>query len=190
MQTAGTLTEQSSSDAEQQSETVSRFVWVGVIVGLLGLQIVGCMFALFMATTSRSMAVIPDYHRKAMEWDTHKAQQVADAALGWKESIDVSRPIDIMENRLITIRIEDTEGIPVKIDRMKTTVYHHADAAQLHEVSMERLAPGTFRGKLRIRKAGLWQIETQVTTADRTVELSAKHLVNDGKDEVKKRTAR
>lgn len=179
MQTAGTITQETEPASEQHSETVSRYIWCGLVMGLLGLQIVGCMFALFIATTSSSMAVIPDYHRKAMEWDDYKAEQVATAELGWKETIDVSPPIDIMENRLITIRIENGDGNAVAIDRMEAMIYHHADASVLHDVSMELLAPGTFRGKLRIRKAGLWQVETKIVTADRTVKLSSKHMVKD-----------
>lgn len=179
MQTAGTLTPPTVSGDNQPSEDASRYIWCGVIIGLLCLQLVGCVFALIMATTSSSMAVIPDYHQKAMQWDAHKAQQAKTAALGWKESIDVSGPMDIMENRLITIRVEDADGNPVDINQMEATIYHHADAATLHEVSLEQLAPGTFRGKLRLRKAGLWQVETKIITADRTVKLSSKHEVKD-----------
>ncbi|MEP3482102.1 MAG: FixH family protein [Fuerstiella sp.] len=191
MQTAGTVatptvatpknTTQKNTGADQRSETVSRFLWCGVVMGLLGLQMTGCLFALFIATTSSSMAVIPNYHRKAMEWDDYKAEQQATADLGWNESIDVSPPIDIMENRLITIRVEDTHKKPIEIEQMTTMVYHHAQAAELHEVTMKRLAPGTFRGKLRIRKAGIWQVESKITTADRTVNLSTKHVVKDEK---------
>lgn len=179
MQTSGTVEISATTNADEQSENAARFIWVGVVTGLLGLQIVGCMFALFMATTSRSMAVIPDYHRKAMEWDSYRAEQAANVALGWKQSIDVSGPIDIMQNRLITVRIEDENGDPLYVDRLKATVYHHADAAQLHQVEMELLAPGTFRGKLRIRKPGFWQVDTQIMAAGKEVKLSEKHQVTD-----------
>lgn len=178
MQNSGTVAAP-QIDAAQQSENVSRMIWVGVVTGLLGLQIVGCMFALFLATTSRSMAVIPDYHRKAMEWDSYRAEQAANTALGWKQTIDVSGPVDIMQNRLITIRVEDSDKAAVNVDRLEATVYHHADAAELHKVDMELLAPGTFRGKLRIRKEGLWQIDTTIFASGKEVKLSAKHTVAD-----------
>lgn len=179
MQTAGTLVPPTALSENEPSEDASRYLWCGVVMGLLCLQLVGCVFALIMATTSSSMAVIPDYHQKAMQWDAYQAEQAATAALGWKETIDVSGTIDIMENRFITIRIEDTDSNPLDINQMEATIYHHADAATLHEVKMEQLAPGTFRGKLRIRKAGLWQVETKIVTADRTVKLCSKHEVKD-----------
>ncbi|HCS54308.1 FixH family protein [Rubinisphaera sp.] len=156
MQITGTIDE-----SAEQAERKSRWIWSGMIVGLLSLQIFCCMIAFFLATTSTSMAVIPDYHQKALNWDETRNEQQTSELLGWKKSIDVSEPIDVYGNRTVTVWLNDSTSAPVSADHVSLKAYRHANAAQLISIPLEEIAPGTYQAQAEIMKAGLWQFELQ-----------------------------
>ena len=76
----------------QPSESLvhHKFLWTGVIVGLLTLQIFMCSIAVFLATSDDSMAIEPNYGVKSLKWDETRAAQRASDSLGWTTSLDVA----------------------------------------------------------------------------------------------------
>ncbi|HBN74654.1 MAG TPA: hypothetical protein DD473_02300 [Planctomycetaceae bacterium] len=156
MQTAGTI-----DVSAEQAERTSRWIWSGMIVGLLSLQIFCCMIAFFLATTSPSMAIIPNYHQKALNWDETRNEIHASEQLGWQKKIDVSEPIDVYGNRTVTLWLNDSTSAPVLADQIHLKAYRHANAAQLISIPLEEIAPGTYQAQAEITKAGLWQFELQ-----------------------------
>ena len=57
--------------------------WGTLVVGMLSLQVVLGVAAVFLATGDESVAVIPNYYDKALAWDQQMAQQQASESLGW-----------------------------------------------------------------------------------------------------------
>lgn len=177
MHSDGTVMQNSSETIA--SETKSRLIWCGVVVGLLSLQILGCVVAAILATSSKSMAVLPDYHQKALQWDQLRAQQAEIEQLGWQAVVDVSPPMDVYRNRMLTVRIQKKNGKAVDVTDLEVTVYHHANANAQHVPDMEELAPGTFRGKVRLPKQGIWQLQAMVHAEGKQIEMSVEHRVKD-----------
>ncbi|MBI1246267.1 hypothetical protein GC197_00295 [bacterium] len=50
-------------------ERFSGYVWGGLVIGMLGLQIVISVTAAVIATNSHSNDVVPDYYQKAVNYD-------------------------------------------------------------------------------------------------------------------------
>jgi hypothetical protein len=46
-----------------------RIFWPGLIVGLVVMQVALCILALVLALRAPGGQVVPDYYRKAIEWD-------------------------------------------------------------------------------------------------------------------------
>ncbi|MEW4456020.1 FixH family protein [Bremerella sp. JC817] len=61
---------------EVWKEQWSHLVWVGMIVGLLVLQIVMSVTAAIIATNSHSNDIVPDYYQKALHYDELHATSV------------------------------------------------------------------------------------------------------------------
>ncbi len=148
MQTAGTITTN-----PQQREHASRRLWGGIILSLLGLQIGCCMFALVMATSSSSMAVIPDYHQRSLNWDQTQATLAASEKLGWQPSIFVDAA------GVITVQLVDANDRPVVVDQMTISAYPHAEAGNLLKLPLQKSGEGLYRSAPAIHKPGIWQIE-------------------------------
>ncbi len=71
-------------DELERAERRARHFWVSLIVGLLGLQVAGGITAIFLSVGDPSMAIVPNYHQAALNWDvTHRAHQLTQQ-LGWK----------------------------------------------------------------------------------------------------------
>ncbi len=56
-------------DELEQAERRARHFWVSLIVGLLGLQVAGGITAIFLSVGDPSMAIVPNYHQAALNWD-------------------------------------------------------------------------------------------------------------------------
>ena len=67
----------------QQLERRARRFWVSVIVGFLGLQVLIGVASVVLALNDPSVAVIPNYHQSALDWDvTHRARNVQKNSVG------------------------------------------------------------------------------------------------------------
>ncbi len=68
-----TLTQPDKSD----KEVLSGFLWGGMVIGLLVLQVVMSVGAAIFAVSSGSNDVVPDYYQKAIHFDELKAAEAA-----------------------------------------------------------------------------------------------------------------
>ena len=74
----------------QRVERKARRVWVSIVVGLLGLQVVAGITTVVLATGDPTVAIIPNYHDSAVNWDTtRRARQLTDR-LGLQVKPEVS----------------------------------------------------------------------------------------------------
>ena len=68
-----------NADELKQLERRARRFWVSVIVGFLSLQVVIGIVSIVLSISDPTLAVIPNYHQAALDWDvTHRARQLAD----------------------------------------------------------------------------------------------------------------
>lgn len=156
MSTAGTVNQN-----QRGMEFRSRILWVGMIVGLLSLQIVCCLIGLLAATGTPSLAVIPNYHQQAMHWDDAKAAIAASAALNWQTRIEVSEPIDIYGNRRIQVGLSREDASPVVISGLRLRMFHHAQVRDVIEMSLQPESAGLYSGVAVLRREGLWELQLQ-----------------------------
>ena len=88
--------------AESDRERKARLIWASMIIGLLGTQICMSMFAVFMATTTESLSVVPDYYNKALGWDDQQKILKASEKLNWQTDIQAGPEIDVYGSRVLS----------------------------------------------------------------------------------------
>ena len=57
--------------AEATAERKAMLTWVSIIVFFLFGSVGMWLFAAYIAVSDPTMAVVPDYHEKALQWDKH-----------------------------------------------------------------------------------------------------------------------
>ncbi len=76
-------TYQRRSTASRPAERLACFQWTSFILLLLGGSVGMWIYAAVLAVSDPSMAVVPDYHEKALQWDKHlEVQRASQAVVG------------------------------------------------------------------------------------------------------------
>jgi nitrogen fixation protein FixH len=135
--------------------------WGAFIVSLLGLQVIGGIMAIVLASSDESVAVVPNYHQKALKWDEEVAQRSASRALGW--TVDVSQVDEAASAAGLRIALSDRRGKPIDLLSGKLEIYRNARASDVHRVEVP---PGSY-GLLELSGCfdvgGRWQVMLDVT---------------------------
>lgn len=155
---------QTPSDTPKPSVSVSRFVMPSVVLGFLGAHMVFILFAITLAVGDPSFAVVPDYYRKAVGWDEHKAQLAASSALGWQVEVAAARDVEATGERELTLVLHDSDGKPITGALINVSMYHHARAQHVVEaVLLPTGEPGRYTARPVMHRKGLWDISLTIT---------------------------
>lgn len=149
-----------------------------MIIGLLGLQISGGIYAIILASGDDSVAVVPDYHQKALQWDEEMAVRRTSIELGWKCDVStISISTDHVSTGLVATLLDD-QGQLVKVQKGKLRWYQHIRANDVAELPIPK---GLFT-QMRLEDCfdanGLWEVILDVTdqSGNRFVESVTLHV--------------
>ena len=136
--------------------------WGSLIVGLLGLQVAGGIYAIILASGDDSVAVVPDYHQKALQWDEEMAVRRASDALGWTCDVQAV-PTDDRETAGLVATLKDNRGGRVNVRTGTLRWYQHIRANDVAELALPD-------GELTIMRLddcfdanGLWEVLLDIT---------------------------
>ncbi len=163
---------QSKSDDEVDSERKAKRFYIGLVLLLFAIQITILGTALRLTIGDPALAVVPDYHQAALDWDSAHAAAGAAGKLGWAVQIDVSDVADGRGLRAIHVSLADSKRRPIPSLKVLGKVYHHADAEQVHRFEMENVGEGKFLAMPPMGRVGLWQLELSIQNAGVPVTLS------------------
>jgi nitrogen fixation protein FixH len=153
-----------ANEVDQQRRAARRagWFWGTLVVGFLSLQLTIGGVAIYLATGDPSVAVVPDYYQKAVDWDRTLAIRQASDQLGWRAEIDVTSASTSTGDRVLTIQILDASGQPV--DRLggECELYHHARASQRQRIPLKSVGRGCYQGIARMPEKGLWEISLRL----------------------------
>lgn len=145
-----------------QLERRARRFWVSLVVGLLGLQVAVGGVSLYLSLGDPTVAVVPNYHQKALDWDaTHRARQLTQQ-LGWNIQPVVGVVLPDSGQRLVRIGIRDRQGRVVEGLQLSAKVFHHARGATIYDMHFVETDPGYYEARVGLAAAGLWQIQLQM----------------------------
>ncbi len=155
-----------------QAERKAKRFWVSLVVAFLGAQVVIGMVSYHLATRDSSVAVVPNYHANALDWDSHHRQSTAADRLGIDIQVKVSEVADGNGLRAISIKVVDPQKQPVSGLDLTANLYHHSDANHVQAITFTRAGEGAYQSLPPMAKPGVWQIDLHVEGADEAMTKS------------------
>lgn len=144
------------------AERRARRFWGTLIVGLLGLQVFIGIGSIFLSIGDPTVAIVPNYHQQALDWDaTHRARQLT-KQLGWQVTPQVGAVSPESQKRLVRIGIRDRAGYVVPGLNLSAGVYHHARGSNIHELRFNETEPGYYEAMTSLVASGLWELKLQM----------------------------
>ena len=135
--------------------------WGAFIVGLLSLQVAGGAFAIFLASSDESVAVVPNYHQQALNWDQQVALRDASAKLGWNAAMSQFDGETGVAG--LRIQLRERDGGRVEIEAGTIEIYRHVRAGEIRRVAIPAGAPDAIELGQCFGESGLWQVSVDVT---------------------------
>ncbi len=149
--------------AEQASlERRARRWWVSGIVSLLGLQVFIGIGSVILAVSDPTVAIVPNYHQKALDWDASQRAVNLTSQLGWHVTPLVGLVSGDTGKRLVRVSIQDQQARPVSDLNVSAAVYHHARGSEVHNLNLMETDAGYYEGTTSLTQAGVWQVFVQI----------------------------
>jgi nitrogen fixation protein FixH len=152
-------------ETQRRLERKAKFIWVGMIVGFLGLSVTMYGIAIGYSMTDESFSVVEDYEAKAANWDEHMAQQTRNAELGWLTDLDV---VGTGEPREVELRLSvfDKYGKPVRGADVHVNCFPIARGNDRIEATLSMTGDGMYSMRTAISRAGVWMFEVSIAKDD------------------------
>lgn len=159
--------------ADDRVERRAKRFWVSLVVLLLGMQLVIGGFAIYLATGDPSVAVVPDYHTAALNWDAAKQADLAAARMGWTVDVTTSDVADDRGMRATEVVVVDEAGTPVDTLRINVRAYRHARARDVKTFELPSVGKGRYLALAPVRQPGIWQFDVTIEGAKVPMSKSA-----------------
>ena len=166
-----------SSDENQKIERRAKRVWVGIIVGLLSMQVIGGVVTVMLATGDPTQAVIPNYYQAGLDWDIKHRNLDQFVELGWQLEMTVQTADVETQTRQLKIRLTKNND-PVLKQRVSASIYHHARGADVQKIVFDEGHEGEYVATTRLTQAGLWGVDVVVEGAHGVAESRFTTLIN------------
>jgi len=153
------------------------WVWPGIVVALLFMQVLICVVGYLMANSDPSQVVVSNYHEKALAWDQHMAKLRAGEALGWKAELDIARDADMLGDRTVRLSIKDADGEPLTGAAVRVEAFHFSRADQVVQAELKEAAPGEYLASMKMRKTGRWDLDFVVQKGQDVDPFTLQHQV-------------
>jgi hypothetical protein len=160
---------QSIADNSAKTERKAKRVWVGVIVTLLGLQVVSGIVTIYLATSDPTSAIIPNYYQSGLNWDTKHRNLSQFVNLGWHLIVEVQPTDEESPQRLIKIRLFSKESAVSK-QRISASVFHHARGREIFKLQFDEANQGEYVTISKLTQAGLWDFDVLIEGDHGTAE--------------------
>lgn len=161
-----------------RAERHACFQWTTMIVLLLGGSVGMWIYAAFLAVSDPSMAVVPDYHEKALQWDKHLEVARVSKAIGWTIAVVPSPTPDASGLRELTFFVRDRDARPLAGATGHVRMYHHARGKEVHTLELMEKEPGTYALSAPMPRTGTWQLEVTLDQGEQHVEEAIEFQLN------------
>lgn len=131
--------------------------WPIGIALVLAATVGGNLVMMRVAGNDPSMAIEPDYYKKAVDFDSTMAEERRSNALGWHaittlDSVVVGAPTNVR------VQLTDSTGVAIGDATVKIVALFNARANELQAVTLEREPNGTYRGAITVHYPGEWEV--------------------------------
>lgn len=160
------------NELEQQLERRAKRFWVSFVVAFLGLQLLIGGVAVYLSFGKNSVAVVPNYHQAALNWDETKNSRSAADRKQWKLELLASDVADDRGIRAMELFVHDSNQIAIDKLVISGHLYHHAQASVVQPIEFQSVGEGRYLALPAMGQAGLWQVELAIQGADEPITTS------------------
>jgi len=128
---------------------------------VLAVTIAGNFWVMHVARSDASFAVEPDYYQKALAWDSTRAQEARNDALGWRLEAGLVPSGD--GRARLDVSLRDAAGAPVAGATVAVEATHNARAADVVRATLDPDPAGGYTAELGAGRPGLWQLRFEVS---------------------------
>lgn len=125
--------------------------WPLALALVLVLTIAGNVVVYVLANRPDSLAIEPDYYRKAVAWDSTRAVEARSRALGWRLTASLAAPSGA--RALFEALVADSTGAPLAGARVRVEVFAIARADERLLAALAEAAPGRYTLALPVTRA-------------------------------------
>ena len=154
------------SVSSEITETQARRFWLTVICLILGSNIGMGFFAIYLANSDPSQAVIPNYYRKGLEWDKTKELLSSSENLGWTIHVAISPDSANASHRTIRLTVLDRHGKTIEKANGELILFHHAHATQIQELALTEIYSGVYECHAEMAASGNWDMALELTQGE------------------------
>jgi hypothetical protein len=147
-----------NEDRDRQSEPSEKFpIWALAPILLLGfsMTLIGIMVSI--STNDPGFAVEADYYQKAVNWDAHRAQQTANARLGWQTSWRFEPLQGTPRQTRLSLTLNDASMQPLQNAHVEVLAFANARASRVETLALRETSPGVYEGPFDLHRGGLWE---------------------------------
>lgn len=144
------------------AERRARRFWMSVVVGLLGLQVFIGVGSVWLSLGDPSVAIVPNYHQKALDWDATQRARHLPAKLGWQIETHVGSVAGVEPLRSVHVDVRDAGGQSIQHLNITGRLYHHARGADVHVLQFVESSAGDYRSMTSLVAPGMWQVQLQI----------------------------
>ncbi len=160
------------NDFDQRLERRAKRFWVSFVVAFLGLQLAIGGVAVYLSFGKNAVAVVPNYHQAALNWDETKNSRSAAGRKHWKVELLASDVADDRGIRAMELFVHDSNQIAIDKLSISGHVYHHAQASVVQPIEFQSVGDGRYVALPAMGQAGLWQVELAIEGADEPITTS------------------
>ena len=136
---------------------------IGIAI-VLAATVVGNLVMMRVAGDDPSMAIEPDYYRKAVGFDSVMAQERRSNALGWHASTTLDSVV-VGTPTMVRVQLSDSAGAMISDATVKVVALFNARANEVQALTLERDGEpnGSYRGALAVHYPGEWEVRVTAT---------------------------
>lgn len=140
--------------------------WGWIVVAALSLHVAGMVVAIYLATADKNFSVVPDYYRRAVDWDKDKARRQASAALGWKLTLQPENRVGRNGERMVSVTLSDRDGKGIEGVIVELRYFHDAHSRERRVVELPLGTDGSLVARLPMPYEGWWSFEVLARRGD------------------------
>lgn len=149
------------SDEQRLAERSAKRFWVGAIVGLLSMQLIGGVVTVYLAVGDPTVAVIPNYYQAGLEWDVKHRNLDQFVKMQFQVEVIVDPTEAEINQRHVMIKLTKN-GSPVSKQRVSASIYHHAKGADIVKLTFDEGHAGEYVAPCRLTQSGLWEVDISI----------------------------
>jgi nitrogen fixation protein FixH len=147
----------SDDPAPKVGRSRSHWFWPGLILSLLGIQILLMLVMVFVATRDDSFSTEPDYYQKGLHWNETAAQLRENSRLGWTGALKVLDESKAGTDRIVELALRDVSGQPVDAASVVVLAFPHVRGQDRRTAGLKSVGGGRYRTPWRFDRQGVWE---------------------------------